>query len=81
VRSLVDRLNGITDLVSEQVEFFGKFSEEEKAAMRKRYDLKQYSSEDKELIRAFAAMAMELQRGKGYMNAEDHKELKKRFKP
>lgn len=79
-KSLEDRLSNLTDLLSEQVEFFWNCSEEEKEALRRKYGLRKYSEEYKEIYRAFNAMTMELQKEKGYLDEKDVKELKRQLK-
>jgi hypothetical protein len=79
-KNLEDRLDDITGLVSAQVEFHWNFSEEEKEAMRKRFGLKVYSTFEKEVYRAYYAIASELQKEKGYLTPEDDKEIKERMR-
>lgn len=78
---LQEKLEDITDLVSQRVEFFSVYSEKEKEAMRKRFGLKEYSEEEKEVYRAFRDISMEIQKERGtrYLTAEDDKEMRRRF--
>ena len=52
---------------------------EEKEALRKRYNIREFSKEEKKRIQDFMEIEMELQKEKGYLDQKDEKELKRRF--
>jgi len=75
---LEDRLNEYGELLTSYVEF-GSFNEEEKTAIRKKFKIREYSKKEKEWMHAFMKIGLELQGEKGFLDAKDHKELKRRF--
>jgi len=76
---LEDRLDEIGDFVAHTVEF-GPYTKEEKDALRRKYNIKEFSEEEKQLKHDFNEIAMKLQKEKGYLDEKDWKELKRRFK-
>jgi len=76
--NLEDRLNEIGELVAHNIEF-GPYAKEEKEALRKRYNIREFSKEEKKRIQDFMEIEMELQKEKGYLDQKDEKELKRRF--
>jgi len=78
-RKLEDRLNEIGDFAAHIVEF-GRYTEEEKAALRRKYKIKEFSEEEKQLMHDYDEIAMELQKEKGHLDERDMVELKRRFK-
>ena len=77
--NLEDRLNEIGDFAAHTVEF-GPYTDEEKEALRRKYNIREFSKEDKQLMHEYNEIAMELQKEKGYLDEKDMVELKKRFK-
>lgn len=76
--NLEDRLNEIGDFAAHTVEF-GSYTKEEKDALRRKYNIKEFSEERKQLMHDYNEIAMELQKEKGYLDEKDNKELKRRF--
>lgn len=77
--NLEDRLNEIGDFAAHTVEF-GPYTDEEKEALRRKCNIREFSKEDKQLMHECNEIAMELQKEKGYLDEKDMVELKKRFK-
>jgi len=76
---LEDRLNEIGDFVAHNIEF-GPYTEGEKEVLRRKYNIREFPEEEKQLMHDYNEMAMALQREKGYLDEKDWAELKKRFK-
>ena len=76
---LEERLNEIGGFVAQTVEF-GKYTEKEKEALRKKYNIREFSEEEKQLMKDYLEMSRELQKEKGYLDEKDMVEFKKRFK-
>jgi len=75
---LENRLDQIGDLVAHNIEF-GHYSEEEKNAIRKKYRIKEFSEEEKELLYAYQRIFEEVQGPKGHLDPEDMKEVERRY--
>jgi hypothetical protein len=75
------KVDALADFVNCSIEFNPDYSEKEKEAIRKKYNLQDFTSEEIELMRTLQAMTQQLQREKGtrYLTAEDDKELRRQF--
>ena len=71
-------LNEIGDFAAHTVEF-GRYTEEEKEALRRKYNSREFSEEEKQPIHDYREIAKELQKEKGYLDEKDDEELKRRF--
>jgi len=76
--TLEDRLNEIGDFAAHVVEF-GRYNEEEKEALRRTYNIKEFPEEEKQLMYAHKEIFEELQGEKGYLDEKEWKELDRRF--
>jgi len=76
--NLEDRLNEIGDFAAHTVEF-GNYTKEEKEALRRKYNIKDFSEQEKQLTHDYGEIAKELQKEKGYLDEKDWEELKRRF--
>lgn len=77
--NLEDRLNDIGDFVAHKVEF-GPYTEAEKEAVRRKFNIREFPEEKRQLMHDYNEIAMDLQKAKGYLDEKDMVELKKRFK-
>jgi hypothetical protein len=73
---LKGRIDEYGELLAGWVEM-SRFTEEEKAAMRKKWNIREWTEEERELVRGFVALANELKNKKGEVNDE---EFNRRFK-
>lgn len=75
---LEDSLNDVRGYMASHVEF-SNYTEEEKEAIRRRYNLREYTDEEKQQMYDLTELVKEIQGEKGYMTKEDDEELKRRF--
>ena len=74
IMNLSKRLNKIGDFAAHTVEF-GNFTREEKNDLRMKYNIKELSEEDKQLMHDYNEIALELQKDKGSLYEKDWNEL------
>jgi regulator of replication initiation timing len=77
---LEGRLNDYGELLANWVEF-GKFSDEEKEAIRRKWKIREFSQEEKQWTQEVMTVATDLQKEKGFLDEEDTEEVKRRLKP
>lgn len=78
--NLESRLKEYGDLLANWVEF-GSFDEEEKEAMRRTWNIREFSQEEKQWYHEVMTVMMDMQKEKGYLDEKDMKEVKRRLKP
>jgi len=76
--TLEDRLNEIGDFAAHVVEF-GRYTEEEKEALRRKYNIKEFPEEERQLMHILGEIRKELQKEKSYLDEKDEKEVTRRF--
>jgi hypothetical protein len=79
ISELASEVETIRGLVSEQVEF-GNFKKEEKEALRQKYNLREYTPEERQRGLEFRAWLKELSDKEGCLDEEGAEELRKRIK-
>ncbi|MFB0514480.1 MAG: tyrosine-type recombinase/integrase [Candidatus Bathyarchaeia archaeon] len=76
--NLEERLDKIGDFMASTVEF-GNYTEEEKEAVRRKFNLREFTEEEKQQMDDLKEIVTVLQGEKGYMDEKDNEELKRRF--
>ena len=74
------RLDEYGELLASWVES-AKFTDEEKEAVRRRWNIREFSQEEKQWTQEVMTVMTDLQKEKGHLDEEDMKEMKRRLKP